>query len=130
MKQSVKRFIVILACLAAPAYLAAQNDALRESMDNAQAAKDELKGAIDAQQGNKVTEASDQIVEILQENRKFWADKKMPDVLEMFDDTIRETRAISAMGKSGKLDGAKDAFAKLNASCSRCHDAHPEQKLP
>ncbi len=130
MKQTLRLFVIVMACLSGPAYLFAQNDALRESMDNTQDAKGDLMEAVDAQQGQKITAAADTIVKLLEENRKFWADKKMPDVLEMFDDTIGQAKAMSAMGKSGKLDGAKEAFAKLSTSCSRCHDAHPEEKLP
>ena len=123
-------FVIVLACLSWPGYLFAQNDALREAMDDTQGAKDELMEAVNTEQGEKITAAADTIVKLLEEVRTFWADKKMPDVLKMFDDTIGQAKAMSAMGTSGKLDGAKEAFAKLNASCSRCHDTHPEEKLP
>jgi cytochrome c556 len=128
-KRKLTWFVLATAALAAPVLIQAQNDALRESMDNAQDAKDDLMDAVDAKQGAKISEASDKITKILTENRKFWVDKKMPDVLKMFDDTIAQSKAMSAMGKSGKLDGAKAAFTKLNASCSGCHDSHPEKKL-
>jgi cytochrome c556 len=69
------------------------------------------------------------MIAIMTETKTFWAEKKMDDIVKLADGSLSALNEMAALAKSGKMDNAKAAFDKINASCSACHDLHPENRV-
>ena len=117
------------AVLTIPAAIVAQDDAWRMKMDDAQDAKDDLMDAVDAKSGPKAAEATAKMTKIVQETKQFWAAKKMADIVTLADASLAALNEMSKMAAAGKMDQSKAVYQKIGATCSACHDVHPEKRL-
>ncbi len=120
---------VLAAGLALPVAVRAQNEEWRQKMEDAQEAKDDLMEAVSDKSGPKAAAASAKIARILQETKTFWAAQKMTDVARLADNSIAAVNNMAKIAASGQMDAAKAAYNKINATCSACHDVHPENRL-
>jgi hypothetical protein len=127
-----RKFIVmslIGAGLAIPTAVVAQNDDWKQKMEDAQEAKDDLMDAVGAKSGPKAVEATAKLMKILLESKEFWAGQKLADVVKLVDDNIAALNEMAKIAGSGNMDQGKVVFAKVNNTCSACHDTHPENRL-
>ena len=129
MKQKWIALSLIGAGLAIPTAMVAQNDDWKQKMEDAQEAKDDLMDAVDAKAGPKAAEAAAKMLKILLETKQFWAGQKMADVVKLADDNIAALNEMAKIAGSGSMDQGKAVFAKVNNTCSACHDTHPENRL-
>ena len=69
------------------------------------------------------------MTKILRETKQYWAGLKMADIAKLADANLTAMEEMSKLAGSGKMDQAKADFDKIGASCSACHDIHPEKRL-
>jgi len=97
-------------------------------MDDAIDLQDELREQLRAQAGDKAADAATKIEKILAKTQAYWAAKRADDIVTIARESRTLATAIATAAKSGKIDEANEAFAKMNARCNACHDLHPEKR--
>ena len=122
-----------LVLLAATGWLmAAQNppnaDTHKAWMDDAGDLQEDLREALPAKDGAKVSEAAVKIEQLMAQTEKYWAAKGAADIVKVAQDSQALCRQVSAAAKASAFDEAQASFAKLSANCNACHDLHPEKR--
>ena len=97
-------------------------------MDDAADLQDELREQLQGTAGARAAEAATKIEKILAQVESYWAAKHADDVVKIARESRTLATAITTAAKSGRIDEAKEAFAKMNARCNACHDLHPEKR--
>lgn len=121
----MKTFL-LLALLAQAAVWSA--DQHKAGMNDASDLQEDVRDAMAAKAGDKVSAAALKIEALMGRTEDYWAAKKQADVVKLAQTSRALARELAADAKSGKLDQAAETFGKLNASCNTCHDLHPEKR--
>ena len=72
-------------------------------------------------------EGADAIATNLDGTEKFWSAHKVADAVKLTSDGVAAAKALAVAAKAGKADEAKEASAKLGATCKGCHDQYREK---
>lgn len=100
----------------------------REWMDNLGDLQDELREHLVAKSAEKSAATATEIERILLQTQAYWAAKHADDIVNIAQESRTLAIAIATTAKADKLDQAAEAFEKMNARCSACHDLHPEKR--
>jgi hypothetical protein len=119
---------LLLGSLTAPQARAQDAAAHKAWMDDAADLQDELREQLHATAGDKAADAATKIEKILAQTQAYWAAKQAEDVVKIARESRTMATAIATAAKSGKMDEANEAFAKMNAHCNACHGLHPEKR--
>ncbi len=123
------RYILLPSVLLAAGFTVAELDAHRKWMDDAQDKKDDVREAIDGRDTAKLKEAAKAIELLTIQEQNFWATTAIKQAKEIAETNVGEARDLLRAANTGRFDDARKAFAKLEATCSACHNLHFE-KLP
>jgi len=103
--------------------------ALRKAgMDTLQDLKEEVQDALNAQSDRKAIKVAEELAKLLQREKQYWVLAKQPDVVRLAEESLSASRQILSSAKAGRWDHAANAFKALEATCTSCHDLHPEQR--
>jgi len=121
---------VLLLALLATAPNRAADDVARhkESMDQAQEWKDDLKDALEAKARTKAVELAEKLAKAGAQEASYWKAAKQDDVFKLATDNLEAARRIALSAKAGKFDQALQAYDRLEITCRACHDLHPEKR--
>jgi len=100
----------------------------KESMDQAQEWKDDLKDALDAKAGTKAIELAAKLAKAGAREAAYWKSAKQYDILKLATDNREAARRIAQSIRDGKFDQALRAYGRLELTCRACHDLHPEKR--
>lgn len=97
-------------------------------MNDASDLQEDVRDALAAKSGDKLSEAALKIEVLMGKTEDYWAAKKQADIVKLAQSTRALAKQLAADGKAGKLDQAAETFGRMNASCNTCHDLHPEKR--
>jgi len=100
----------------------------RDWMDTLADLQDDLREHLVVKSGEKSEAAATAIEKILAQTQAYWATRHADDIVKIAQESRTLATAIAVAAKTGKLDQAAEAFTKMNARCSACHDLHPEKR--
>ena len=107
----------------------AELDAHKAWMDDAQDKKDDVREALAAKDANKLTAAAIEIEKLTDQEQKFWARTDILKAKELAATNRAEAKEMLQAARSAKFDAAGATFARLEKTCSSCHDLHFEKSL-
>ena len=121
--------VLLLALLAFAPNRAADDVARhKETMDQAQEWKDDLKDALDAKATTKAIELAQKLAKSGAGETAYWKNARQNDILKLATDNLEAARQIVLSAKAGRLDQALQAYDRLEITCRACHDLHPEKR--
>jgi hypothetical protein len=97
-------------------------------MNDASDLQEDVRDALAAGSGEKAAEAASKIEGLMDRTGRYWADRRQADIVKLAAQTGSLARQLAAEAGAGRTAQASDAFARMNASCNTCHDAHPEKR--
>ena len=103
-------------------------DAHRAWMDDAGDLQEALRDALRLKEGATVVDASAKMEALMGQTETYWAAKQAADIVKLAQAARSQAKEIGAAAAAAKFDDAEGVFAKLNATCSACHDLHPEKR--
>jgi len=121
----VKTFLLLALLMQAAVWTADEHKA---AMNDASDLQEDVRDAMGAQSGEKVTAAAVKLEGLMGRTGDYWAAKKQADIVKLAQATRALAAQLAADGKAGHLDQAAQTFQKMNASCNACHDLHPEKR--
>lgn len=129
MKRRLTLAIVAASTLGAAAAVDKLAD-LKARMDTLQDTRDDLRDALDANDGAKAVQLSKQVEQLLQQDQQLWQGKGLEDVLRINQATIQLAQTIQKQAAAADKQHALETYIALQKSCASCHDLHPEKRLP
>lgn len=121
----MKTFLVLALILQASVWTADEHKA---AMNDASDLQEDVRDALAANSGVRVAEAAGKIERLMGRTEDYWSARRQADIVKLAQATRALAVQLGGQAKAGKLDQAKDTFAKMNASCNTCHDLHPEKR--
>lgn len=97
-------------------------------MDDAAELQEDLKDALKAKSGPKAATAAVKIAGLMAQTQAYWAAKKESDIVKLAQESQGFARQVAAAARAGKLDDASAAATRMDATCSACHELHPEKR--
>jgi hypothetical protein len=127
-----RRFTVVclfaaLAASAAGVFTAAELDAHRKWMDDAQDRKDDIREALAAKDRAKLLAGVKAMDGLTAREQAFWARTNIQQAKDLAVRNRKESQALLVAAKAGRFDEAEKAFAQLEKTCTACHDLHFEK---
>ena len=122
----VKLFVLLFL---AGEFTQAELDAHKAWMDDAQDKKDDVREALAGKDAKKLVAAAMDIDKLTEQESQFWARTKIVRAKEIATKNRGEAKEMLQLARAGKFTEAGDAFARLEKTCSSCHDLHFEKQL-
>lgn len=116
-------------CLAATPFTKAQLDAHKAWMDDAQDKKDDVREALAAKDSKKLVAVAVEIEKLTAQEQNFWARTTIAQAKELAAKNRSEAKEILQSARAARFAQAADAFARLEKTCSSCHDLHFEKQI-
>ncbi len=120
--------VLLLLCLAGT-FSKAELDAHKAWMDDAQDKQEDVREALSAQDASKLVAAALVIDKLTEQEWQFWGRTTIAQAQEIAARNRGEAAEMLAAARAGKFAVAGQAFARLEKTCSACHDLHFEKQL-
>ena len=98
-------------------------------MDDAQDKKDDVREALAAKDAKKLVVAAVDMEKLTEREAQFWARTKIAQAKEIASRNRDEAKEMLAAARAREFSPAGDAFARLEKTCSSCHDLHFEKQM-
>lgn len=98
-------------------------------MNEAQELKYEVIEALQAGDLPQVVSATERMHPLLAAEITYWSNSGLADIHDLSRDNLALARQVTVAAQGNDVDAAIAAWGKLEASCSGCHDLHPEQRI-
>ncbi len=99
-------------------------------MDDAQDLKYELADAIEEKSAGKIAKHARAIVKLLELEDRYWKNSGLIDAIALSKENIEAAKRIAVAGEEGRVGMAARAYHDLDRTCTACHDARPEKRIP
>jgi hypothetical protein len=90
--------------------------------------QDELREQLRGTSRDQAAATATKLEQILAQTEVYWAAKGADDIVTIARESRALAAAVATAAKAGNIEQATDAFEKMNARCSACHDRHPEKR--
>jgi cytochrome c553 len=122
--------LFLLCAWAGPAGVTAgQVQAHRQRMLDAQDLKFGIIETLAAGSVEGVAADLDAIQPLLEEEIAYWEATGLADITSLARGNLAQVRAVRVPLAAGDAQAALDAWSRVEAGCSGCHDLHPEQRV-
>ena len=121
--------LILAAILCLATLTKAELDAHKAWMDDAQDKKDDVREALAAKDAKRLVEAALDIERLTEREHQFWARTTIAKARELAVKNRGESREMLKAAQAGEFAQAADALARLEKTCSACHDLHFEKQL-
>lgn len=128
MKLPTVALLMALGGLLGPARQPPDADAHRGWMNDAGDLQEDLRDSLRLKDGAKSTEASAQMEALMAQVEGYWAAKRAADIVKLAQDARAQSKELGAAAAAAKFEDAERLLARLGATCSACHDLHPEKR--
>jgi cytochrome c556 len=96
-------------------------------MDAAEDLKYQIQDGFDAKSSEKTAAPASELVTLLRKEETYWQKANLPEIVERAKAGTSAATQLLDLAKANRLADAASAFVRLNASCTSCHDQHPEK---
>jgi hypothetical protein len=120
-------FVLPAAVLAAGVFTAAELDAHRQWMVDAQDRKDDIREELAAKNQAKLLDAVKSLEALTIKEQNFWARTSIESARQLATRNRKEAALLLSAAKAGRLAEAEKVFAQLEKTCTACHDLHFEK---
>ena len=116
-------------CLAAAQFTKVELDAHKAWMDDAQDKKDDVREALAAKDAKKLVAVAAEIEKLTEQEQKFWARTTIAQAKEIAAKNRGEAQEMLQAARAARFAEAGEAFARLEKTCSSCHELHFEKQI-
>lgn len=110
-------------------FTTAELDAHKAWMDDAQDKKDDIREALAAKDQKKLMTAALEIDKLTEQEQKFWGRTSIEPAKQLAAKNRGESKEMLEAARNAQFDRADAAFARLERTCSSCHELHFEKEL-
>ncbi len=103
--------------------------AYRARMDRAQDLQDGILDGFESKDAAAVTKKAKELTGLLQEDLRYWEDAKLPQAIDLGQQSVRLSQQLAQDAAGGKLTEASTDNRQLQQTCRACHDAHFEKQV-
>lgn len=122
------RFLALFPMLLlAAGFSAAEREAHRNWMDEAQDKKEDVREGLAAKDLKKVILAAQVLDRLTAKEQAFWARTRFKKAQAIAAENRTQARELLAAAKASRLEAIEKVFTNLERTCASCHDLHFEK---
>jgi hypothetical protein len=97
-------------------------------MNDASEAQENFRFALEDKDQKAAVESLTTLEMLMGKTETYWTAKKAADGIKLAKDARASAAQALALAKTGNINGAREPFDKMGASCNACHDLHLEKR--
>ncbi len=110
-------------------FTAAELEAHRNWMDDAQERREEVREALPSKDQKKLLEGAKALEQLTVREEAFWARTNLKEARQIASLNRSQAKELLQSAQAGRFEVAQRVLTKLERTCASCHDLHFEKEL-